>query len=379
MEITTSDVNLSEKSVAITVGSRGINCIVDVISLVVSFLKNRGALPFIVPAMGSHGGNTEKGKKDILSSLGITEQSINAPIKANVETSKTGNAKGIPVFCLKTVLSADAVVIINRIKGHTDFSGDIGSGLIKMAAVGLGGEAGARRVHLEGYSALCNSIKKIGLEQLNNLPILFGIGLLEDYNNNLYYAEVIKPGNFLQREKILFEKAKKLHLSLPVDDIDVLLIENFGKNICGTGMDPSVTGRYPSGYCTNPSIQRIVVLRLTPQSHGNASGIGMADITTAKFYESIDFGTFYKNIVTCGGFLSGKIPVVMPNDRQAIGVAIDSFPNKNITIIKIKNTSLLEKIQISATLKDRVSKKNYYVYDKPVFIQFDKLENIKEE
>lgn len=379
MENATLDINLSEKNVAVCIGSRGIDHIADITFLVINFLKNRGAFPFVIPAMGSHGGNTEKGKKDILSTLGITEKSINAPIKASIETGKNGDVDGIPVFCLKTALSADAVVIINRIKPHTDFIGDIGSGLIKMAAVGLGGEAGARRIHLEGYPSLCKTIKKIGLKQLNKLPIIFGIGLLEDLNNDLTHAEVIKKENFLQREKALFKKAKKFHPLLPVENLDVLLIEHFGKNICGTGMDPLVTGRFPSGYVTSPYIQRIVIFKLTPQSYGNASGIGLADIITENFFKSIDFKTFYKNVITSGGFLSGKIPIITPNDYQAIRIALDSFHKKNITIIKIKNTSFLENIQISVNLKEEVSKKNYYIYDKPVFIKFNELGCFKEK
>lgn len=373
------NINLTDKKVAITVGSRGITNISSIIKILVNFFKEKGAIPFIVPAMGSHGGNSKEGKIEVLASLGVTEKSINAPINANIETIQIGNtATGKPVHCLESALAADFVIIVNRIKNHTDFHGEIGSGLIKMAAVGLGGEAGAKTVHSEGYSNLCKYVKEIGLKKLSLLPVLFGVAIIEDFYGNLFHLEIVKPGQFLQKEKTLYKKAREFQPTLPVSKLDLLVVINFGKEISGSGMDPNVTGRYPSGETVSPDAKRIVVLRLTPQSHGNASGIGLADIITTKFYNAIDLNVFYKNQLACNGFLSGKIPIIMPSDYRAIECAINSLNQKsNIKLMIIDNTSSLEKIRISSSLKEEVRENGYTISDKSVKYTFDGEGNIK--
>ncbi len=358
--------DIQGKKIGITIGSRGISRISSIVKLLVTFLRTRGAQPIIIPAMGSHGGNSKAGKIRVLSSLGLTEKSINAPIYAGTETQmRVTTVSGKPVYCLEEALLVDFIVIVNRIKSHTDFQDDIGSGIIKMAAVGLGGEKGAKIVHADGYNKLGDNIKEIGLKQLEQLPILFAVAIIENFDNTISSIELVKPLDILQQEQALYNKAKELQDRLPVNELDILIIKNFGKNISGAGMDPFITGRYPSGQVSKPFIKRIVVLRLTSESHGNAVGIGLADLITASFFKDIDQKTFYNNVLACNGFLSGKIPVIMPDDQAAIDTAISSITKEinNLTLILIENTSDLKKIYITSSLKDEVLKKGYDIKD----------------
>lgn len=344
--------------IAIAVGSRGI-CAIDVIlRTVIKELKKQGARPFIIPAMGSHGGATAEGQIQVLKELGITEEVMGVPIVSSMEVSPIGQLpNGMPVLVDKNALDSDGIVIVNRIKPHTGFKGEFESGLLKMMTIGLGKYKGASLVHQCGLGMFPVLLPQIGSLVMAKAPILFGLAVIENACDKIAFLEFIDKGNLIHREKELLLKAKELLPRLYLNEIDVLIVQEMGKEISGPGIDPNITGRSPSKafkgeYVSAPSINRIVVLDLTAKTRGNANGMGISDVITKRFFDKINFDYTYANTITATVLEAAKIPVIMPTDYEAIQVALracNGVKHPGSKIVWIKNTLQLEYIFVSDT------------------------------
>ena len=317
----------SGNSVAITVGSRGIGCVGEIVKGVVDAVKAVGGKPFIVPAMGSHGGSDPCEKARILAHLGVTEGAVGAPVSMSGEIVLAGrDENGIPVYCQAEALSADAIILLNRIKPHTDFRGEIESGLVKVACVGLGGYRGAGWVHALGYDHLGERVKAAGEAGIKMLKIRMGLAIIEGHSGRPVSLTAVAQKDIPSADRRLLREARNRVARLPVGKLDVLVVMEMGKDVSGLGLDPLITGRYPSGKVLNekdvPEIYRIAVLNLTDASEGNASGIGLCDVTTQKLRRKIDFRAMYRNVITSKGSASARLPMVMESDREAICVGL---------------------------------------------------------
>lgn len=370
--------------VAITVGSRGIGGIAEVVKGVVDAVKERGAAPFIVPAMGSHGGTDPEAKALILSHLGVTEASVGAPIAGTAEIVLADEGPdGVPVYCHREALDANAIILLNRVKPHTDFHGEFESGLLKIACVGLGGYLGAQWIHRLGYDYLAERIKAAGGRTIQQLNIPCGVAIIEGHSGTPAVIEVIPGDKILSEEQRLLDIARKTLLRLPVRKNDILVVGKMGKDISGLGLDSQITGRYPSGKIMPgddiPDIKRIVVLDLTDASEGNASGVGLCDITTRRLFDKIDFRNMYKNVITSRGSASAKVPMVMESDREAISAGLltchiekDSIPE----MIFIQDTLHLQRFLVSESLVHRCEKEGAKALGAPMDLQFDQRGNL---
>lgn len=348
--------NLKGKSVAVTVGSRGIVGIVDITRSIVSELKEKGALPFIVPSMGSHGGATAQGQIDILAGYGITETSVGAPIHSSMDVAEVDQLDdGTPLYIDRLAYEADAIVIANKIKPHADFKGRYESGLVKMLCIGLGKHKGAVALHDHGFGKFHEILPKAAEKLLAKLPILFGVGILENAFDDLMDIHVVAKQDILPREKELLEVAKSSIGRLLFPEIDLLIVDEIGKNISGEGMDPNVTGRPGSGLTgfPAPDIQKIIALSVTPESKGNGVGIGSADISTRRCIESIDLGKVYTNAITATILNPAKLPMILNSDHDAICVALKTcnrITPETARIVRIKNTLEVHRVEVSPAL-----------------------------
>jgi len=345
--------------VAIAVGSRGIAQLQEIVRAVVEEIRRRGGTPFIVPAMGSHGGATAEGQRDVLAGYGITESQVGAPVQASMEVVELGRLPcGTPVYFDRVAYRADAVVIICRVKPHTDFKGPYESGLCKMLTIGLGKHKGATALHAQGFDRFAELIPAAAQVVLERAPIAFGVAVIENAYDDIARLVAVPRDRILDEEPELLREAKALMPKLPVSPIDVLIVDEIGKDISGAGMDPNITGRTGSGLpgFEAPPIQKIVVRDLTPKTKGNACGIGLADVTTLRVLRKIDFGVLYANSITSTVLEPAKIPVVMNNDKEAIVVALKCCNRIDIPrarVVRIKNTLELEKVYVSeACLED---------------------------
>jgi len=348
------------KRIAVTAGSRGISQIAQILAALVRTLRHFGADPFIVPAMGSHGGATAEGQVYMLSTLGITESTVGAPIRSSMEVVEVGRlSNGMPVFVDRIAAGADGIVIVNRVKPHTDFTGDLESGLAKMAVLGLGKHKGAALVHSYGVEGLQVWMPQAARLIVQSLPVLFGLASVENAFHEvaqitaLAPAEIAGPG-----EKSLLRQAYSLMPTFPFPEVDVLIVEEMGKNISGVGMDPNVIGRtkvHGVADTVTCDIRAIAVLGLTGETHGNASGIGLADVTTRRLVDQINFEATYINCITAGacGVQRAAIPIVAPDDRAAIETALHVCGQPDplqARMVRIRNTLSLEEMDISESL-----------------------------
>lgn len=343
-------------SIAITAGSRGISDINLITRNIIDEVIKLQGRPFIIPAMGSHGGATAKGQIDVLAGYGITENKMGVPIKATMEVVNIGAGNnGIPVYIDKNVLEADHVVAINRIKPHTRFTGQIESGLIKILLVGLGKDLGAKEYHRAIMKYTFDQIVESALPiVLSKLSVLFGLAIVENAYGDIADIRAIMSNDLLKEEPKLKKEAFKLMAKLPLRNIDLLIIDNMGKDISGTGMDTNIIGRKDQRSSKIPGadagISRIFVRDLTPNSHGNACGIGLADFTTRKLVNKINFPETYINCITALRPEGAKIPMTFDCDKDALDAAISTCGVENtedIRIVWIKSTLDLEKIIIS--------------------------------
>ncbi|MEH6534010.1 MAG: hypothetical protein V7735_22100 [Photobacterium frigidiphilum] len=349
---------LAGKTLAITVGSRGISGLIPVLQETVQFLKLHGSQPFIVPSMGSHGSANAEGQIKILASYGITEESMGVEIHASMEVEKVCEMPdGVPLYLDKVALEADGIILCNKVKPHADFKGRVESGLLKMLCIGLGNHMGASSLHRYGFHNFHTVIPEAGKILLEKIHVPFAIGLIENAYDELMDIEVVEQEHILECEPQYLAKAKQNIAQLLIPEIDVLIIQEIGKNISGEGMDPNVTGRPGSGVAgfSGPDIGNTVVLSLTKATHGNGVGIGMADITTRELIQGLDFSAMYTNAATAGTLATAKIPMVMNNDYEAIVFALKTAPIHNINqakIVWIKNTLELDSIYVSEPLSD---------------------------
>jgi hypothetical protein len=338
--------------VAITAGSRGINNLVAMTRAAADAVRSMGAQPFIVPSMGSHGGATDDGQKNLLADLGISETSMGCPVVSSMaveEIGQTGN--GTPVYLDANALHADGIIVINRVKPHTAFRGEIESGLCKMLAVGLGKHKGAQQMHRAGLGpTLVEAARQI----LRRAPVLAGVAVLENSLDETAEIHVVPPARFEETDRELLRRAWQVLPRIPFDPLDVLIVDEMGKNISGTGMDNNVigVGRRVGGKMEmgKPAVSTVVVLGLTPETHGNANGIGLADITTRRLVDSIDYKATYTNVLTTRLWAAGRLPVIMETDREAIEVAMGETPPDQVRLVRIKNTLHLEELDISEAL-----------------------------
>ena len=344
--------------VALAVGSRGIHKIDLITRRVGLVLKEKGAAPFIVPAMGSHGGGVASGQSEILESYGITEETMEMPVLSSMEVIKLGKTKnGVDVYIDKIAHEeADLIIPIVRIKPHTDYKAPIESGLCKMLVIGLGKHIGCSRMHQEGFSAFGALIPEAAGIILQNAKIGFGIAIVENAYDKPFLIEAVKADSIMQREPELLKIAKAKMPSIMLDEIDVLVINELGKDISGAGMDPNITGRTTKGVLTGfqgPKIQRIIVKGLTQATHGNATGIGLADFILKKGYEQMDLPSTYTNSVGSGNPEAGRIPVIVDDERQGIIASLLTCVGIDIAnpkIVNIKNTLDLSEIWVSDAL-----------------------------
>jgi hypothetical protein len=346
--------------IALGVGSRGITNLKEIVKAALGVLTNAGARPFIVPAMGSHGGATAEGQIEMLAEYGVTSQSMGVPIDASMEVRKIGTAfDGLDVVFSVPAFAADGVVVLNRVKPHTDFRGTLGSGIQKMLVIGFGKQIGANHAHRAaahlGYEVVLREFARIILEKA---PIFCGIALVEDQHHQTAEIEVLRPENIVREEAVLFKKAQSLLARLPFDEVDLLIVDRIGKDISGSGMDTNVIGRDITGYVSTlhsestvtPRVSRIFVRDLTPASNGNGIGIGMADFTTARLVKSLNLQYTYMNALTSLGVLPAKIPIYFDNDREAIQAALASLaapdPEK-LRVVRIADTLNLDRFLVS--------------------------------
>lgn len=340
--------------VAITAGSRGISDMVKVLSTLVAELAALGAEPFIVPAMGSHGGATAQGQLEVLAGYGITEHTMGVPILSSMETVELGQTpSSIPVHMDKFAYGADATVVVNRIKAHTAFRGRIESGLCKMIAVGLGKQEGAETLHSHGLGESIPEAAKLALEKAN---IALGVGLVENAFHRTCKLAVVAPEDMHPTDEGLLKLANEHFPRVPFQELDVLIVDWMGKNISGGGMDYNVIGMWRRlGGERVPNYERVVVLNLTPESHGNALGVGAADMIPRTLYRQIDFAATYANVLTANALPVGKIPVVLKNDREVIQEALrTSFPRGGPRMVRIRSTLDLDKLYVSEGLLPEV-------------------------
>jgi hypothetical protein len=350
------------KQVALTAGSRGIHDIVSVLRAAVAYMRDAGAEPFVVPAMGTHGGATAAGQVTMLEELGVTEASLGCPIRSSMETVEVGRtASGLACHMDRNAAAADLVLVVGRIKPHTDFHGPIESGLAKMITIGLGKRRGAETVHASGPKGLRELVPAIAKVVVGTGKILCGLAILEDAADET--ADVVAlPAEEIggAGESALLQRAKALIGRLPFEQLDVLVVDEIGKNISGCGMDTNVIGRMRipgESDDSAPRISIIVALDITKESHGNAAGIGLADITTAQLAAKIDFNATYINglISGLGGVQRIALPPVLPTPRAALAAAMHCCAQPDraaIRIARIKNTLQTQEFLVSAALLD---------------------------
>ncbi len=368
--------------VAIAVGSRGISNQPLLVKLLVREIKKWGAVPFLIPAMGSHGGATAEGQKDMLVGMGFSEDYINAPIRSTMEVIQVGETENsLPVFLDKNASEADAIIIINRIKLHVAFRGSYESGLMKMLAIGIGKQRGAEINHNLGFGKMAANIPAAGRMVIEKANIICAVALLENAFHETCKIEVLKKEEIEHKEPALLEEARRLSQRLYFDNLDVLIIDEIGKDISGTGFDTNVVGRFHTPYASGgPDITRIAVLDLTEKSHGNANGLGILDFTTRRMFDKMKFEHTYPNCLTSTIPISVKIPMVLKNDCHAIKTAIKTcnIPNReDVRLVRIKNTIQLGEIEVSQNLSGEVEKNpNLEIMSQPYDFSFDDNGNL---
>ena len=336
--------------VAVGVGSRGTHDLKILVETVVECLRALQLEPYVIPAMGSHGGATAEGQAQVLAELGITEESVKAPIVSNMDVVSLGRIEsGAEVFFAKDALAADHIVVINRVKPHTAFRADVESGLCKILAVGCGRQKGAENMHK--YD-LAKTIVPAARLIMQKASVLCGLGVTENAVGGTHSLKLAGPQEFAELDRKFLKIAWSLLPKLPIDDLDILLVDEMGKNVSGAGMDPNVIGFWRrEGGPRKPDFRILVILDLTSPSHGNATGIGMADLTTRRVIDQIDWDATYMNVFTSGVLRSARMPIPLENDRAAVETALARVPAPaNARMVRIVNTGELETFWASKVL-----------------------------
>lgn len=347
--------------IAVTCGSRGIYNVAVMAKAIVDFVKERGAKPFITASMGSHGGATAEGQLQILADYGITEEAMGCPVKSSMEVVEIGKTEtGLPVWMDKYASEADGILLFNRIKPHTSYRGVYESGLMKMMAIGLGKQAGAEAIHGQHPSVMKDMIPLYGKTVLRERNVIGGIAVVENAYDHPCVIRGLTGAEIITEEPKLKELSFKTIARLLFDSCDVLVVDQIGKNISGDGMDPNVTGRFCTEYADGGiDAERVVVLDLTDETHGNAHGCGLADVTTRRLYDKMKMEMTYPTAVTNTFLNLMKIPMVMDNDREALQLALKSCHNvgpQGARVIRIRNTAHIEEIELSEALLPEVER-----------------------
>jgi hypothetical protein len=365
--------------IAVSSGSRGISNIQSITRTVVDSVRKIGGKPFVLPAMGSHGGATSEGQKQVLASYGIDENSMECPIEATMDVVEVGNlSDGTPVLLNRLAFEADGVILVNRVKPHTSFRGRFESGLMKMMTIGLGSHQGATIAHSQGAEGLARLIPAWGKTILKKAPILMGLAIVENAYEQTLQVEALTADKFISREPHLLEIARRSMPQILCERIDVLIVDLIGKNISGTGMDTNIIGRMLLPGIkepTVPGVSRIVALNLSNESHGNANGVGLADIITRRLFDKIDFEATYANVFTHTFLNRANIPVIMESDQKAIEAAVNIQrlnDSRQARIVRINNTLDIGEIFVSESLLPEVlSKPQVEQINELIPIKFD--------
>jgi hypothetical protein len=364
--------------IAVTAGSRGVGGLIELLSGIAEAVKSCGGEPFIIPAMGSHGGATPEGQAEILHRLGVNEQSTGAPIRATMETHELGPAaNGAVAYMDRFAAEADGIIVLGRTKTHPESVGELASGLLKMCTVGLGKQIGAHQAHSH---VLWDSVRAVPKVQLAKATILFGVAVVENGYRQPCAIEVVPPyyDAFLEADMRLLKLAKAHLARIPFDELDLLIVDELGKTISGGGMDPNIIGLWRNSDAPHqPNYKRIVVLSLTYPSLGNGLGIGMADFTTRRFVDSYDPHVSYINLLTAsepgGNTREGPLPLALDSDREAIEVGLfSSLAGASPRVCRIKNTALLDEVWASeALLEEMKANPKLEILQSPSPVQFN--------
>lgn len=371
-------------SIAIAVGSRGVAEIPTLTRVVVQEIKKHGGQPFLVPSMGSHGGATAEGQKEVLENLGVTETVVGCPIRSSMEVVEIGCLEnGLPVYIDKFASQADGIVVINRIKPHTAFRGNNESGICKMITIGLGKQKGAESCHAYSFKYMAENILEMAQIALCKMPILFAVGTVENAYDKVAKIVVAPKDEIIEIDRQLLIEAKANMPRIYFDQIDVLIIDRIGKDISGDGMDPNITGRYPTPYASGgPNVSKMVVLDLTERTHGNANGMGTADFTTQKLVDKANLKMTYANGLTSTVVGPTHIPMVLDTDRDAIRAAIKTCNALDLSkarVIRIKDTLHLGEIWISEEFMEEGEKNSSItILSELQEMSFDSAGNLKD-
>lgn len=371
-------------SIAVTAGSRGIRNVDIITKAVVDFVKQKGASPFIVPAMGSHGGATAEGQVEILESFGITEKTMGCPVRSSMEVVELGySSLGRRVVIDKNAYESDGIIVSCRLKPHNAFRGTHESGPCKMMTVGLGKQVGAQVVHSDGMGKIAQNIPTMAAVVLEKAPVLFAIPCIENAYDETCKIEAILPENILEREAELLKYAFSNMPKLIVGEGDVLVVDKIGKNFSGTGVDPNITGTFSTEFAKGGiQVQRTCFLNLSKESHGNALGCGLASAITNKIFEEMDIEKMYPNCLTSTVLASARIPCVTATDREAIQLCIctcNGLGDAPVRMVRIANSLHIDTIMLSKAYYDDVKAGKYpgvEALDEPVPLEFDEEDNV---
>ena len=365
--------------IAVAVGSRGIDGLAPAVRALVAELRSAGCEPFIVPAMGSHGGATASGQTEVLAGLGITPETVGAEVRATMDVVSVGVVGGAPLCLDRLAAESDGIVVVNRVKPHTDFAGPMGSGLLKMLCIGLGNQEGADRLHRMGVARdLGEVVREAGVAIVQRVPVLFGVAILENQQHRACDVRLVPGPEIESVELALQDVARELLPGLPLDDIDLLIIDEMGKDISGAGLDPNVIGRSLGPWQVKrdrPRITRIFVRDLTPASEGNACGLGFIDVTTPQLIEKVDLEVTAVNAITACFPEDMRLPLTLPTDRDAIGAMLDTlrpFTAEDLRLVHIKSTLEVEHLVVSeGCLPALQGRSDLIIEEEPRFFGFD--------
>jgi hypothetical protein len=362
----------SGQTVAVGVGSRGTHDLKTLVATVIECLQNMGLRPYVIPAMGSHGSATGEGQAQVLAELGISEPTVGVPVVSNMDVLSLGRLdSGAEVFFARDALDADHIVVINRVKPHTAFRAEVESGLCKILAVGCGRQKGASNMHKYDLSRTIVPAAQMIIEKT---PVLCGLAVTETASGRTHGIRLARPEEFAEVDRLLLRQAWKLFPKLPLDDLDILLVDEMGKDISGAGMDPNVIGFWRrEGGPRKPDVRTLIVLDLTQQSHGNATGIGMADLTTRRVMDKIDLQATHMNALTSKILRSARLPISLENDRVALETALDAVPDPpSARMARIVNTGSLETFWATEALLPELRAQDGIAVDDPALeIRFD--------
>lgn len=368
--------------IAITAGSRGVANVALTTRCIADFVKSRGAFPFVVPAMGSHGGATAEGQKELLAGYGVTEENVGCPILSSMEVKKIGvNEEGGDVYIDKNAAEADGIILGCRIKPHTAFRGPYESGMMKMMAIGLGKQYGAEVCHEAGFKNMAKNVPLFGKCIIKNAPILFAVPTIENAFDETCRILAVAAEDIEEQEPGLLKEAFSYMPRILVDSCDVLIVDQIGKNFSGDGMDPNITGTFCTPYASGGiESQRVAVLDLSPETHGNGLGIGLASATTKRVYDQLDLAAMYPNAITCTVLTGVRIPLVMESDKETIQVCIKScneIDKNNPRVVRIPNSLHLEHIMLSEAYLDEIQgNPNLIMESEPEYLPFDENGNL---